>query len=1261
MSLLRCIAVCAVSLFVMQNALGQEADAILSGTVSDSTGAIVPGVSLVLTNTQTGVALAMSSNESGVFLSPSVPPGTYILSAEKSGFKKFVLNDVVLSTGDRASVTVKLDVGSQTETIVVTGDDAPMLEYNDASIAKSITGSQVQQLPLVDRDALSLVNTTAGAQGANIGGAQRNALNISMDGINIQDLRTNFGLTTPMFTSVDRVGEVQVVSSPADAEMGRGVGHIVITSRGGTNRIHGALFEQMRNTDLNANTFFNNLNGLNRNILIRNQFGGSVDGPIRKDRTFFRFHWEAQRLAQQSTVTNTVLTAQARQGIFRFFPGVLNGNAGASAPTVDSNGNPLQPAGSSGGLQSVSLFGKDPTRLAPDPTGAMQKALAATPLPNNFLFGDGLNTGGFTWQRNSPFPRTQWDFRIDHYFTPSERLAINFTHENSDNPNGNQPAPFPTIPGGTLTSFVRIFSINLSSTLRPNLINEFRGGFNRPNQQYRAPWDLQGPGYLPTLSGTPQQLGASTFTSPYGNNNNPTALIGPYGRITPVYQVADSITWLKGRHTWKTGLEVWDIVSNGFNAFNVLPRVNLGNGFNGAPQNITSIAGIGSNGTLAQNMLNDLSGTVDSITQAFNIDGPNNPKYVPGLTKQRTWTSQEYNWFLKDDFRFSKNITFNIGMRYEYYRPLYDSTGRTAALVGGSGSIFGISGNNFGAEFQPGASAGALTNVLLVDKNSPNPDGRMYSPDRNNFSPAVGVSWKLPSLPILGHRSVVLRTGYGWAYEKIAPRHVDDASGSMPGVNFVYVYRAPSTTSLSNSTLPLVPTDAPLTTVPFTDRSQTVHAMDANLRLPYVQNWNFGLEAAVTNSSTLRVTYVGSKGTRLYSATNINEDNIWENGILSAFQVTQAGGSSPLMTKLFQGLNVPGVGVVDGTSITGSDAVRRNTTMNAFLAANDVGGFANFLNTNNFITGQIGGLPRRVGLPENWITVNPQFLSANLTSNYGSSTYHSLQVEYSKRLSKGLNLNANYTLAKALGDEEGDQTAEQLALFRTLRNRSLSRRLLGFSIKNAFKMAGVYELPFGPNRAFLSKPSQRWISQVVGGWQVGWVMTKQSGAPLAITMGASGDTYNQFGLATPVALTAVPYGLGTATRIGNGATYFSGYKTVPDPIIATYPTDFRARSTLRALADSSGNIVLVNPAIGTLGSLDQRPFVGPGLFDLDFNLIRTFSIRERWRLRFRADANAITNTPQWGAPNMTLNGTTFGQITTATGNRIVTLEARISF
>jgi hypothetical protein len=1236
---------------------GQGTDAVVSGTVADSSGAVISGATVVVTNLRTGIQISTTSNEAGIYLYPSLQPGVYRLAGEHPGFKRYVLNEVTLNTADKVSINLTLDVGNVNESVEVRAENETTLGYATASVGRAITGQDVQQLPLTNRDALSLVNTQAGVQGANISGVQRVGLNISMDGINIQDSRTNFGLTTPLFTSVDRVGEVQVINSPADAELGRGIGHVVILSRSGTNEFHGSLFEQLRNTALNANSFFNNLSGLPRNILIRNQFGGSIDGPIRKNKTFFRFHVEAQRLSQQTTITQTVYTASARQGLFRYFPGAPNANAAAAQATVDPRGNPLRPAAATGDLQTVSLFNRDASRPLADPTGTVQKALALTPLPNDFRSGDGLNTAGYTWQRPQPFPRTQFDFKIDHYFTPTERFAVTYTRENNDNPNANQPQPFPTVPGGTVTSWIRVLSVNVLSSLKPNLINEFRGGFHRPKQAFLAPWDLAGSGFLPQLGSQPYLLGFSQITSPFTASNSPTGVIGPYARTTSTYQYADTISWLKGKHAFKAGGEIFFLSSNGFNAFNVTPRINQGNGALGAPLNITNIAGIGSNGSLAQGMLNDLAGSIDSMNQAFNIDDPFHPKYAPGLDKQRTWTSREFSGFAKDDYKVSRNLTLNLGVRYEFYSPIYDATGRTASLVGGSGRIFGISGTNFGAMFQPGLNQGSLTQVQLVAHKSPNPDIPLYQPDKNNFAPAIGLAWNLPQARWLGNRTVVLRIGYGWSYERITPRHIDDASGNQPGVRLEEIFRSSNALNLTNVVLPLTPSSSPLATFPVTDRTQIGHAMDTNMRNAYIENWNVGLQAGLTAGTTLRVSYVGSKGTRLMLGTDINETNIFENGISDAFRATQAGGNSSLMNRLFQGLNVPGVGVVDGLSITGSDAVRRNTTLNAFLAANDVGGFANFLNTNNFLTGQIGGIPRRAGLPENWITVNPQFVAANYTSNFGSSVYHSMQVELSKRLSNGFIFSANYTLAKAFGEEEGNSTAEQLNNYRTLRNRSLDRRLLSFSIKQALKGYGNWELPFGPNRRFLR--SRGWRARLVEHWETGFVFTAQTGTPLGF--GVNGNTFNNFGGATAVALAAIPSGIGTVTRLGNGVNYFSGYSVVNDPAVQAFASEFRGRSTMRAIADPAGHIILVNPAVGTLGSLGTRPIYGPGLFDLDLNLIKTITVKERWTLQLRADATAITNTPQFGNPTLSINSLNFGNITSAGGNRVVTVEARIRF
>jgi len=237
------------------------------------------------------------------------------------------------------------------------------------------------------------------------------------------DRRINSGINSTVFNSTDLVEEVRITTSPADAEFGRGSAFVQLITRSGTNQFHGSVFESHRNTALNANEWDNNLRGDPRDVLIRNQFGARVGGPIRKNKTFFHFLYEGQRQREKTDVTATVLTAAARQGLFRFFPGVQNGNAIALVPTVDPNGNPVKPSTATGELQSVSVLGRDPNRGVFDPTGLVQKYLGLMPLPNNFRTGDGLNTAGFTWSRPQTNDFNNYNIKIDHNFNEDHRLS----------------------------------------------------------------------------------------------------------------------------------------------------------------------------------------------------------------------------------------------------------------------------------------------------------------------------------------------------------------------------------------------------------------------------------------------------------------------------------------------------------------------------------------------------------------------------------------------------------------------------------------------------------------------------------------------------------------------------------------------------------------------------------------------------------------------------------------------------------------------
>ena len=378
-------------------ASAQGTDAVVTGTVLDPTGAAMPAAAVTALNTDTGVSKTVQSDSAGVYEFPTLPPGTYVLSAEKTGFKKFLLSGLVLRTGDHVQQNLKLEVGGTTESVQVSAT-AEGVTYMTSSQGGLLNASRIEDLPVNSRNAMDFVATQAGVIGANFNGARNDMLNITLDGSNIQDNFITEAIgTTQIATSVDRVEEVKVVTSPADAEYGRGSGQVQLVSRSGTNQYHGSAYDFIHNTDLNANSWSSNRSGVKRQVEVENQVGGRLAGPIKKNKTFFFGLFEANIQHYQSTSTATVLTPTAAQGIFRFFPGVTNANALASNPVVDLNGNPVSPKGATGPLQSVSLFGLDPNRLTADSTGIVSKNLALLPAPNTYIAGDGLNTAGYNF------------------------------------------------------------------------------------------------------------------------------------------------------------------------------------------------------------------------------------------------------------------------------------------------------------------------------------------------------------------------------------------------------------------------------------------------------------------------------------------------------------------------------------------------------------------------------------------------------------------------------------------------------------------------------------------------------------------------------------------------------------------------------------------------------------------------------------------------------------------------------------------------
>jgi len=727
--------------------------------------------------------------------------------------------------------------------------------------------------------------------------------------------------------------------------------------------------------------------------------------------------------------------------------------------------------------------------------------------------------------------------------------------------------------------------------------------------------------------------------------------------------MSDSLSWIRGRHALKFGGTLGFRSSLATSSFSSMPRAVIGVGatsITGVTN--TAIAGLGSNESYAQSMLMNLTGSLDRIEQAFNSGAPPDLAFTTQY-KNRHWQEREFSWFFKDDFKMRPGFTLNLGIRYEWYGVPYEKHGRNAGVVGGSAGLFGISGTDWNDLYQPGRQVGKMTDIELVGKNSPNPDRQLYKDDWNNFAPAVGLSW---SLPWFGKDKTVLRVGYGVGYELNSLRLLNVVSGDQPGLRTVAQDRRSSYFSLASFAVPITNkiVGKPLETVPNTDRTQTIRAYDTNLRTPYTQNFNIAIQRELPGNITLDLRYVGNKGTKLLRGVTVNEVNILETGILEAFKAVQAGGESPLLDRIFAGQNL-GNGPIDGSSVRAGAGLRTSTRTRAFFANNSAGQFADYINTTTDY-GDAGILLRRAGLGENFIVANPQFLHSRVTGNFANSTYHSMQIDATKRFSAGWTLQSNFTWSKALGEEEG-AGQEMNDNYRNGRDRALDKRLLSFNRTYALRNSGTFELPFGPGK-LIGAGSHGFLARLIERWQIGAIYNLYAGQPLSFSLGNNVRTFNNETDMTPNQFGPIP-GKGQATKTADGVVFFTGLNQTADPSINLITTDqgLRGRSAMFAITDSSGRILLANPVAGETGSLGYRVVQGPATFAFDMDLVKRVRIGERKEFEFRIDAINVLNKPTWGSPNTNINDTNFGRITSTTNvdssnaSRIIVLNARISF
>ena len=544
------LVVVATLLVVPSSAFTQSSNAVLSGTISDMAGAVMPGVTVKATNTGTGVETTAVANDAGVYNMPSLLPGTYRVIAERSGFQSQTFTDVRLGQAAQVRLNITMQVsGVQTTVEVSVASDRALLE-SSSSVGDSLPEQTVQALPLVNRNVLDLVkvmsgvvmtdNTIFNANESTFAGVSAAGVNIQRDGVAVNDVRWPTGINAPTRMNPDLVSEFRMILAPVDAEVGRGNGQIQILTKSGSNAYKGAVVWNVQNTALDPNSWDNNRQGIEPRWRNLHQYTISLGGPIVRNKTFFFALWDGQINKLRAPYNALSLTPCAQRGIFRYYDDWSNGNfrtptTVGTTPTrasVDVDGNPVAPATNPGGgphsgiLRYSSVFGPlatpptqpdcsdaqissttlvpngatpwDPNRTQLDTTGYISNFIQMMPKPNNYEIGDGLNTAGSRWTRTlsgvdnlfgigEDTYRKQINTRIDHYFNNRFSVSGSWSFETSWADDNFR--NWPNGFGGRAERQPQVLTINFPTVISPALLNEARFGMSRTGSNIFSPYD----------------------------------------------------------------------------------------------------------------------------------------------------------------------------------------------------------------------------------------------------------------------------------------------------------------------------------------------------------------------------------------------------------------------------------------------------------------------------------------------------------------------------------------------------------------------------------------------------------------------------------------------------------------------------------------------------------------------------------------------------------------------------------------------------
>jgi Carboxypeptidase regulatory-like domain len=1243
MSARRLLLLITVTALVAVTAVAQTGTSSITGRVVDAKEALLAGATVTLTNESTRLTQTQTTGDSGVYAFNSLSPGNYTITVEAQGFKTFNSTGNVLTVGSPLVVNVTMEIGQPTERVDVTAS-FERLETTSAMLGGVVDRKAITELPLNGRNPLNLITlepglvqrTSGGAgSGTHVFGSRDRAHNVTIDGIDanessVPNPQSNIFRLTP-----DNVQEYRVVTHNATPEFGRNSGaNVAVATRAGGNDFHGDIFYFHRNTVLNANEWFNNASGIERPILLLHQFGFDGGGPIIKNKTFFFGSWQNNRIKQSQPIGSNfgvprVYTSALKNGVFRFVRGTITVDGrqitSNSPLLVDAGGNLKPGVQICGGsvtnncIASYNIFTQDPLGIGADSTVA--KMIATFPLPNAFNVGDGLNTGGFAWNPPSRFKGPFYMFRVDHKFNDKNELFGRFLWSDYDTFEGDflnaRPAIFPGFPPlGEVFRRSQGLAVNYRRIFSPNVVNEFTVGYSR----FRFFFSLRESqaGIDPPPFGQ-ECFGDDSFNlidTPFCNTLHTK-------RQVTSKQFIDNLSYLRGAHNFRMGFNV--------RLYRHDDERGVPGGFNGSPTIVFSrttrsplnepqpwVLPSGMSSTDRNNLqqaIVELAGIPGLATQAYQAR-LDTDAYGKDLFTLETKINQ-MNFYFQDEWRYSQNLTFNYGVRWEVNSPPTDAGARVfvpnRAVDGSEGPVTYVRAKSWWQRY-----------------------------NNNAFAPRVGIAWTPWS-------NTVVRAGYGIAFDTLSTFQVTSVGGKVPGsvlqcrvnVQDSAAVSAPCKdlpnnvrlTSLLAAINPFdlgIPSAAPSTQLSPPNRplgvAPSVGAFDPNLQIPTVHEWSLTVQRELPMNFVAQVGYIGKRGTHLYRAYDLNQLRTDRPGFLQSFLIAR--------DNVRKGCRPDGT---DDPAIAGTCVGTAPTLLLQLTPAATLNGF-----TSDFLLNGLGTVASRIdrvaspnsivdrGFPANYFRPNPQFSEIFYFDAGGDSYYHGAIVQVRRRLEKGLDFGLSYTFSKSIDNMSVDPVAATSGgglgnNSRTptdVRNFAIDRAVSDFDNRHVLVLNSLWEIPIGKGRSYFSNMPGA-LNQVLGGWTLTGIYTYQSGEPYTINSGSATANFTNAGKQTRADL-----------RGPLPASQLQFVEGITGPVVFNV-TDRDPNTNCRQVIGTNSFFCIPEPGGFGMGRNSIR---GPGFWNFDLGVLKRFNINERVNIQFRAELFNAFNHPNFENPRNATEG-----------------------